>query len=325
MIHIDFDPQALTGNQKAEWDSIVAEYETLTKEIIQKWETNGKLTSKDFKDSSKYWGKLKDFLLKNIFNNKCAYCETNIKLARQFGDADHFRPKARVNYKTNPEPECKKYKLAYAIDYRVTPSGEIKHPGYFWLAFNWKNLLPACIKCNSGQGKKNQFPILSQEYLLNVKLSPAQVSQLKGNAIQSETDPDIYYLDVEDLNEHEKPALLHPFFGVDPLDHIEFTPDGRIRSRKVNGKESKIGKESISAYDLWDEQLRQAREDAQRDAENKYLSAYLHFRCQGFSPEQARQKAKSQDETIKSVLSGKAPYSAAQKDFLNTWVFSQFG
>ncbi len=42
----------------------------------------------------------------------------------------------------------------------------IRHPGYYWLAYDWRNLLPACVKCNqpaviSGRkvGKHNRFPV----------------------------------------------------------------------------------------------------------------------------------------------------------------------
>jgi hypothetical protein len=72
------------------------------------------------------------YVLRRLFYNKCAYCEKY-----EFKpDVEHFRPKKGV---TNPNGN--------------------KH-GYYWLCYNWSNLLPACSNCNSGQGKWNKFPVL---------------------------------------------------------------------------------------------------------------------------------------------------------------------
>lgn len=100
--------------------------------------------------------------LNALFNGKCAYCESNIK-AVQPTDIEHFRPKGRVG-------------------------GCPEHPGYWWLAASWDNLLASCIDCNrrryqdaqqlahdpldyevAGQfylGKGDLFPILGAQYAL---------------------------------------------------------------------------------------------------------------------------------------------------------------
>jgi hypothetical protein len=45
---------------------------------------------------------------------------------------------------------------------------EFEHPGYYWLAYEWTNLLPSCYDCNSfrrhgtmkaGPGKNERFPV----------------------------------------------------------------------------------------------------------------------------------------------------------------------
>jgi hypothetical protein len=89
------------------------------------------------------------------FHGKCAYCEQPIS-ANQYGDIDHFRPKSGV---TNED----------GTPVLVTTDGAIKaHPGYYWLAYSWRNLLPSCEICNrpskhrSGEktiGKRTQFPV----------------------------------------------------------------------------------------------------------------------------------------------------------------------
>lgn len=63
-------------------------------------------------------------------NNKCCFCES---ITIESSDVEHFRPKGGV-------------------------TGEPDHPGYYWLAYQWTNLLICCTTCNS-RFKKNQFPL----------------------------------------------------------------------------------------------------------------------------------------------------------------------
>jgi len=79
---------------------------------------------------------------------QCAYCEGRYA-AGGFCDAEHYRPKNEVTEAREP----------------------VSHPGYFWLAYEWYNLLLACRKCNSAHrdldhakrlshpGKLCEFPI----------------------------------------------------------------------------------------------------------------------------------------------------------------------
>lgn len=62
------------------------------------------------------------YALNQLFRGKCAYCEAPIQ-ATQPTDVEHFRPKGRIQ-------ECP------------------EHPGYWWLAATWENLLSSCIDCN---------------------------------------------------------------------------------------------------------------------------------------------------------------------------------
>lgn len=84
-----------------------------------------------------------------LFHGKCAYCESFYDATAPV-DVEHFRPKGRV-----AEDEA--------------------HPGYWWLAADWNNLLPSCIDCNrrrrqrlaepggapmaDSTGKADQFPV----------------------------------------------------------------------------------------------------------------------------------------------------------------------
>lgn len=67
--------------------------------------------------------------LEQLFHGKCAYCESKY-ISTQKMDVEHYRPKGRVN-------ECP------------------EHPGYWWLALEWDNLLPSCIDCNRRRGQKS--------------------------------------------------------------------------------------------------------------------------------------------------------------------------
>jgi hypothetical protein len=60
--------------------------------------------------------------LEALFHGKCAYCEARYEIGAPV-DIEHFRPKGEV---------------------ADLPG----HPGYWWLAGHWENLLPSCIDCN---------------------------------------------------------------------------------------------------------------------------------------------------------------------------------
>lgn len=69
-------------------------------------------------------------------HGKCCYCESQLKHV-DHGDVEHYRPKAAVQQG------------------RAAP---LARPGYYWLAYEWENLLFSCAICN-GTHKKNLFPI----------------------------------------------------------------------------------------------------------------------------------------------------------------------
>lgn len=72
-------------------------------------------------------------ILHEVFHGKCGYCETLIS-DPSFGTVDRFRPNNGVRDKKN-----------YFEDL------------YWWLAFDWMNLIYCCKECN--QYKANYFPI----------------------------------------------------------------------------------------------------------------------------------------------------------------------
>lgn len=66
----------------------------------------------------------------SMYHGKCAYCESK----ELKPEVEHYRPKKRV-------------------------SGDRNHPGYFWLCYEWTNLLPSCRYCITEGGKVNKFPV----------------------------------------------------------------------------------------------------------------------------------------------------------------------
>lgn len=92
-----------------------------------------------------------------VFRGKCAYCERDIH--NQYGDVEHYRPECGVT-DINREPIT-----------RQRDGQTEKHLGYYWLAYEWKNLLPACVICNRPStqfskgrliGKWDRFPIIGE-------------------------------------------------------------------------------------------------------------------------------------------------------------------
>lgn len=142
--------------------------------------------------------------LNQIFAFKCAYCESKYE-ATQPVAIEHYRPKGRV------------------------VEGRKKLLGYYWLASDWRNLLPSCTDCNSPRkqqlpdgkietsGKGNQFPLKN----------PHQRATKEGE------------------EKREKPLLLDPC-AEDVTKHLSFLDDGVVIPRRGSAK----GRESIRVYAL---------------------------------------------------------------------------
>jgi uncharacterized protein (TIGR02646 family) len=113
----------------------------------------------------------KDLLI--LYNGKCAYCETKIEVGSNTC-VDHYRPKSI----------------------------------YYWLAYEWSNLLPTCDKCNTK--KSDKFPIR--------KRGRAQYSK---NAFPADS-PSLL---------SEEPLVIHPEID-NPIDFLTFDADGRIFAKK---------------------------------------------------------------------------------------------
>jgi hypothetical protein len=274
MIRVTFDPGDLTGAQLAWWQAWQARADAATTAVIAEWETWIQQPGKTPKDTFKpkldeqIWKDLRDWLLDNVFNRKCAYCETPV--VRSTFHGEHFRPKGRVRIRKAGQKTLLRG-LTRSDWHPDAPSrlDEVEHPGYFWLAYNWKNLLPSCEFCNTAAGKKDQFPVAGQ--LVGIKrLEPEEVAVLKEQIIQSPTWPDLYYLQPDDLDLLEDRCLLHPYFD-DPEEHLVFDNNGIVAAKDGSVK----GQHSIDVCNLRGEDLIEARFLEQTAATNVLLGMMI--------------------------------------------------
>ena len=122
--------------------------------------------------------------LQEIYQRKCAYCESRIG-ASSFGRVEHYRPKNRLK-------------------------DDERHTGYYWLAYEWSNLLWSCEICNSR--KSNQFPI-----------EGIRVERSQENRAEWQADSESFRA--------EKPLLLNPELDQ-PEEHLVFLPEGEIKEKE---------------------------------------------------------------------------------------------
>lgn len=199
-----------------------------------------------------------------VTNKKCAYCELLLPAGQRKGDVEHYRPKGRARRMDG--------KIV-----RVLRDGvEIDHPGYFWLAYDYLNLLPACSACNrragdaaSGMntGKSDIFPTLDDRWAS----CPQDVVT-------------------------EQPALLNPWVD-EPADHFHFDPDtGRVIPITERGR---ITEELLG---LNRDGLPEARKRACENLRRTFQAAVFNAPSRGADPADL--------QVLEAVKNGSAEYAA---------------
>lgn len=230
--------------------------------LLNQWKPGKKL---DF--NGKLYSEMKA-LMKEKFHGKCAYCEAKVELD-QHGDVEHFRPKAAVT-----DDDFKPIMVQDAA------GNSFPHPGYFWLAYEYTNLLLSCELCNqpssdkqgSKLGKRNRFPLQT---------------------------PPGYAVNPQDVGA-ERPLLLNPL-NDDPSKHFQFDPDtGRLIPLTPEGRKC------VEVFDLNDrEGLAKVR-----------LDIYINVlgSCQKAIEARDEDNAKKLDQNLDQILRhkrGEAFYSFA--------------
>lgn len=235
MRRVPFNPDALTGAQRDWWDKWSAKAQTATRELRESAERG---ETPDPESKAKIWAELKNWLLAHVFHDKCAYCEGSYG-AHGPQDAEHWRPKKGV---TSPVRDSRAEKV-------TDDDGD--HPGYWWLACDWNNLIPGCKFCNSGHGKGTQFPIAGP-YVF----APDEAA------------------DVDVLDAIEQPWLLHPWRGRDPANHISFDEDGYA---VATDPDDDFAYWTITVLDLNRDKLVTERRQRQKHARDAYILALVNF------------------------------------------------
>lgn len=264
MIRVRFDPDELEGEKREWWDGWRERAERATRALKERDPEDG---PPKFRQS--IWAELKEWMFENVFARKCAYCEGKVT-PQSYGDAEHWRPKKEVG----------RWDGDGAVE-PVLHDGE-PHPGYWWLAYEWTNLLPACERCNSGKGKGIQFPV-ENDYVF------------EPGAGES----------VDDLDRREGPLLLHPLRGADPADHIAFDEFGQ----PYPVDESPLGRASIRVFDLDRGILNEDRFACMENHEDKFKWALTA----------ALAEERTFAETAGRLFDGSAEYSAAVKSHGDRW------
>lgn len=244
----------------------------------------GKERSEMIDKYSKVWQDLK-VQLKQLSNGKCWYCESPAH--RILGDVDHHRPKKEI---ADPERP---------------------HPGYWWLAFTWRNFRFSCEICNRRTtdaatglvgGKGSYFPMADDE---GYRISESE------------------YQDYEDLL-MERPLLLDPTEPDDP-ELITFEVDGQPKPAIEDPAciEHLRAVESIKLYHLdhsalndWrrDEVYKKVRKNARKVYKYRKVCNAKALDREGY--QKARAIVKDAMAELRQMIAPDAGYSSAARAYL---------
>lgn len=183
------------------------------------------------------WKNFKNEFLTEL--GRCAYCEGRY-LAGEFGDAEHYRPKGKV----------------------TEGQSATSHPGYYWLAYEWHNLLLACKKCNSSHPDLDR-PLKPGKHASH----PGKLCEFPVRAARvtcPSADPEKW---MEELLA-EEPMLLHPYLD-DPRDHFEARKEGWLWHKTERGRAT------IDVCHLNRKELRDERKRAEESVKSRVTCIWL--------------------------------------------------
>jgi uncharacterized protein (TIGR02646 family) len=160
--------------------------------------------------------------LKRKYKEKCGYCETY----ESDPNVEHHRPKGFVSDRIP------------------------KNNGYYWLAYEWTNLIASCVTCNSRKYKGTRFPVRKLPGNSTPPLLPDGRHDLNSFRYDSA------------YNLGEKAYILHPEYCINPEKHFYFDTEGKIYHRTDEGEYS------ISVYGLDRKTLNVNRKDIYNDLMN---------------------------------------------------------
>lgn len=224
MIRLTFTPPV----GSVTWDSWVATAEAAREALLESPPELRKIRDRIYKGG-------RDFLLAATYK-KCAYCETFLPPQERKGDVEHFRPKGGVR-----DAEGK-------IVHVVSAGVSARHPGYFWLAYEYSNLLPVCGACNRRARDEREGRITGKGEIFPT---------LNG-----------WYASTPDEVVQEQPVLLNPWLETDdPADHFLFDPSTGLTIGKTER-----GRGAVEILGLNRDGLPEERKKTCRDVEKAVLA-----------------------------------------------------
>ena len=188
-------------------------------------------------------------------HGKCCYCERKLS----FGHVEHYRPKRAVKQAKGLPKE---------------------HPGYYWLAYDWDNLLMSCPVCNTRKGIL--FPLAD------------------GTARARD-----HHVDVGE----EQPLLIHPV-NNDPRDHLRF------RGEEPKPIKS-TGTRTIEVLDLRGHNLQESRRELFKKLNSLKKGADL-FRLSGIPDDtDTRAWIEEVEQLLDNAIRPDAEFSSMVTDMFN--------
>ena len=170
--------------------------------------------------------------LNEIYFDKCAYCESFIKPVST-PHVEHFRPKAKIT--------------------------GVNENGYYWLGYEWSNLLLACPSCNGA--KSTKFPLLRNNHLndhpsnAHAAIDYSKFPEDQGFCISERPlliNPE--YWKPEKLMYFDYFAKLIPIknnrFAITTINEIDLNRDSLVanRQRKIDKIINRIEQQIASRY-----------------------------------------------------------------------------
>ncbi|MBD8542609.1 HNH endonuclease [Oxalobacteraceae sp. CFBP 8761] len=233
--------------------------------------------------------------LATLFHRKCAYCESSYAAVHPM-DVEHYRPKGAV-------------------------FDDKDHPGYWWLAAEWTNLLPSCIDCNRRR----------YQDLYRIEAEGGDVTNLRHLAGKQDMFPIAGNRRagcVADALPDEDALLIDPC-QRDPADHLTWaTGDPAVPGpalavpKQVEGGDDRYAHASIDVYGLNRSGLVDARTDILRRLACDLEGLERMVRCATYMPPEALAAELpgivATAERLAQYGTGPHPYSACTGQFIKS-------
>lgn len=178
---------------------------------------------------------------------------------------------------------------------RIRDDRRESHPGYFWLAYDWRNLLLACTSCNQpgtvtdpagGKrkiGKHNRFPVADE-----------------GGRAWRPTD---------DLKA-EQPLLIHPVHEPDPGVHLSVN----VRTGFMRG-ETDRGRACIDIFAL------NLRERLPEERKKAVMTVRMELACLQ-NPRASKAEKRDALQRLQAIKDGAESYTLAARTYLDEYLHS---